>query len=59
MGDADPLLTRYCNPDIAHNLGLWILLHPDLKRTARVLVFRDHMIRKIHEKQALFEGDSS
>ena len=57
MGDADPLLDRYCEPEPAHNLGLWILLHPDLKRTARVLAFRDHMARAILEKRVLFEGD--
>jgi len=56
MGDTDPLLERYCDPDPAFNLGLWILLHPDLKRTARVLAFRDHMAQAINEKRALFEG---
>jgi molybdate transport repressor ModE-like protein len=56
MGDADPQLQRYCEPDVQHDLGLWILLHPDLKRTARVLAFRDHMIQCIKEKQDLFEG---
>lgn len=56
LGDADPLLERYCEPDIQHDLGLWILLHPDLKRTARVLAFRDYMMQSIHEKRDLFEG---
>jgi len=56
MGDADPVLERYRDPDPALNLGLWILLHPDLKRTARVLAFRDHMMQCITEKQAVFEG---
>lgn len=56
LGDADPLLERYCEPDPQYNLGLWILLHPDLKRTARVLAFRDHMIRCVQEKKGLFEG---
>lgn len=56
MGDADPDLVRYCDPDPAYNLGLWVLLHPDLKRTARVLTFRDHMISSINEKKDLFEG---
>ena len=56
MGDADPLLARYCDPDPALNLGLWLLLHPDLKRTARVLAFRDHMEQAIIEKRNLFEG---
>jgi DNA-binding transcriptional LysR family regulator len=56
LGDSDPVLERYCEPDPQHDLGLWILLHPDLKRTARVLAFRDYMIQCIHEKQDLFEG---
>jgi molybdate transport repressor ModE-like protein len=56
MGDADPALVRYCEPDPAYNLGLWVLLHPDLRRTARVLTFRDHMISAINEKKVLFEG---
>ena len=59
MGDADPLLARYCDPDPALNLGLWLLLHPDLKRTARVLAFRDHMEQAILEKRNLFEGLNS
>jgi molybdate transport repressor ModE-like protein len=56
MGDADPLLQRYSDPDPQHDLGLWILLHPDLKRTARVLAFRDYMIKNIQEQRDLFEG---
>jgi DNA-binding transcriptional LysR family regulator len=56
MGDADPLLQRYRDPDPAHDLGLWVLLHPDLKRTARVLAFRDHMVGEIVAQRGLFEG---
>lgn len=56
MGDPDPQLARYCEPDPAHNLGLWILLHPDLRRTARVIAFRDHMRSGIDEIRDLFEG---
>ena len=56
MGDPQPELERYCEPDPSHNLGLWILLHPDLKRTARVLAFRDHMISAVDEVKDLFEG---
>ena len=58
MGDADPSLERYCDPDPSHELGLWILLHTDLKRTARVLTFREYMISAIQEKRKLFEGNS-
>lgn len=56
LGDADPMLERYCEPDPQHELGLWVLLHPDLKRTARVIAFRDHMIQSVQKKKNLFEG---
>lgn len=56
MGDSDPRLERYTNPKPEHDLGLWVLLHPDLKRTGRVLAFRDHMIDAIRQRRCLFEG---
>lgn len=56
MGDADPTLERYCDPEVQHDLGLWILMHPDMKRTARVLAFRDYMIKYIQDQRDLFEG---
>lgn len=56
LGDADPLLERYCEPEVQHDLGLWILLHPDLKRTARVLAFKEFMTQCIQDKRDLFEG---
>ena len=56
MGDAEPELERYCDPDPAYHLGLWVLLHPDLKRTARVLAFRDHMVDEIESRREVFEG---
>ncbi|MFO7812326.1 MAG: hypothetical protein R6V21_05120 [Pelovirga sp.] len=49
-------LQRYSDPDPQHDLGLWVLLHPDLKRTARVLAFRDYLIKNIEEQRELFEG---
>lgn len=56
MGDRDSLLQRYCAPEPAWDLGLWILLHPDLKRTGRVLAFRNHMMEAIAAKRDLFAG---
>jgi DNA-binding transcriptional LysR family regulator len=56
MGDAEPDLERWREPDPSHDLGLWVLLHPDLKRTARVLAFRDHMVAAIAERVGVFEG---
>ena len=57
MGDPESELERYAEPDPSHNLGLWILLHPDLKRTARVLAFRNHMNKSIVEIKEVFEGN--
>jgi DNA-binding transcriptional LysR family regulator len=56
MGDQDPVLARYTEPQPQWDLGLWILLHPDLKRTARVLAFRDHMMDAIKALSDLFAG---
>ena len=56
MGDSDGQLERYRAPDSAHDLGLWLLYHPDLRRTKRVKAFRDHMIARIGDHSALFEG---
>jgi DNA-binding transcriptional LysR family regulator len=55
-GDADPLLERYCDPESKFDLGLWVLMHPELKHNARVLAFRNHMIMTINEQRHLFEG---
>lgn len=59
MGDPDPVLKRYLEPRSEWDLGLWILLHPDLKRTARVLAFRDYMMEAIAAKGDLFGGVTS
>jgi len=54
----DPSLERYCDPEPAYNLGLWVLIHPDLKRTTRVLIFPDYMTTAIWEKKNIFEGNT-
>ena len=56
MGDPDPALARYSGPHAEWDLGLWILLHPDLKRTTRVLTFRDFMMEAIKRQSDLFGG---
>ncbi|MBN4076744.1 LysR family transcriptional regulator [Mariprofundus ferrooxydans] len=58
MGDSDPELVRLCPPDPAMKLGAWLLFHPDLKRTARVLAFRDHMIKEMNRQANLLAGRS-
>jgi DNA-binding transcriptional LysR family regulator len=56
MGDSAGELERFRQPDPVHDLGLWLLYHPDLRRTKRVRVFREHMAARIRDQSALFEG---
>ncbi|PHS17069.1 MAG: LysR family transcriptional regulator [Kangiella sp.] len=59
MGDSEKTLVRYNQPDDIHNLGLWLLFHPDLKRNAKVLAFREHMVNEINAQKNHFEGKNS
>jgi DNA-binding transcriptional LysR family regulator len=56
MGDSDPALARYREPDEKHELGLWFLYHRDLRNTKRVAVFRAHMHREIKNIERHFLG---
>lgn len=56
LGDPVPELGRYCEPDTQHDLGLWLFIHPDMRRVAKVLAFREFMITQIQQQKALFEG---
>jgi len=56
LGDSDPALVRFREPEKKHELGLWLLYHRDLKRTKRVLLFRQHMQREIEALRPAFEG---
>ncbi len=56
MGDRDQSLTRYREPESRHEVGLWLLYHPDLRRTKRVRLFREHIQAKVAEQKPLFEG---
>lgn len=56
LGDSDPELVRFREPEKQHELGLWLLYHRDLRNTKRITLFREHMQREIKEVSALFEG---
>ncbi len=56
IADREPGLGRFSQPDPQMNLGIWLLFHPDLKHTARVLAFRDHMVEQMKAQAALFKG---
>lgn len=56
LGDTDPDLARFREPQEQHELGLWLLCHRDLRNTKRVTLFREHMQREIMQANALFAG---
>ncbi len=56
LGDSDPDLERFHEPESQHELGLWLLYHRDLRNTKRVILFREHMKREIEVAKSLFEG---
>ncbi|MCR9276476.1 MAG: LysR family transcriptional regulator [Pseudomonadaceae bacterium] len=58
MGDSDPELVRFREPEEQHELGLWLLYHRDLRSTRRVTLFREHMQREMQGVSPLFEGRS-
>ena len=59
LGDSDPELARFREPEKQHELGLWLLYHRDLRNTKRVAMFREHMQREIKQAAALFEGEAT
>jgi len=56
MGDGEPSLQRYREPEQQHDLGLWLVYHRDLKRIKRVRLFREHMQREIANITPKLEG---
>lgn len=56
LGDSDPGLVRFREPEKQHDLGLWLLYHRDLRNNKRVALFRQHMQREIRDAAALFVG---
>jgi DNA-binding transcriptional LysR family regulator len=56
MGDSNAALERFRDPDPQLDLGLWLLYHPDLRHTRRVVAFREHMLKQMQAQFPLFEG---
>ena len=59
IGDTEPTLRRYCEPESRFDLGMWVLIHPESRSNIRVITFRDFMVREIQAQQHLFAGLSS
>lgn len=55
-GDAEPALRRLCEPIPDAASELWLLIHADLRRNARVRRFTDHAWASLRELAPTFEG---
>jgi DNA-binding transcriptional LysR family regulator len=56
LGDADPELARVRGPIEEMAVSLWVLMHPDLKRVARIRAFVDFIVHELRRLQPLIEG---
>ena len=56
VGDGDPRLRRVLDEPVATN-RLWLLIHADLRRSARVRAVIDFLVPRLLEERGRFEGD--
>ena len=56
IADVRPALRRLSLPDPDYGADLWLLTHPDLRRSARVRVFLDFLAAEIGKERMLIEG---
>jgi DNA-binding transcriptional LysR family regulator len=58
LGDRDPGLVRVKAPVAEMASTLWILMHPDLRRVARIRAFIDCIVPQLDRQRPLLEGRS-
>jgi DNA-binding transcriptional LysR family regulator len=56
IADVRPALVRLLPPEPGLAADLWLLTHPDLRRSARVRVFLDFLAEEVAKRRALIEG---
>ncbi len=59
LGDPDPDLVRVATPIPEMAATLWVLLHPDLKRVARIRAFVDYVVPALARMRPLLEGSTN
>ena len=57
LGDPRPTLVRIGKPPSDVAIGLWILTHPDLRRSARVRAFMDFAAAELAKHRRSIEGE--
>jgi len=56
VGDNEPELERVYAPQPKHDLGMWLLIHPEAKYNARVLAFREFLIHELEKRKDELKG---
>jgi len=56
LADTDPRLRRILPPPKELTSELWLLTHPDLRRTARIRAFMDFLTAELEKEKDLIEG---
>jgi molybdate transport repressor ModE-like protein len=56
LGDSEPELVRTIDTPEELNLSLWILIHPDLRHTARVKALMTHLLSELENEKSAIEG---
>lgn len=57
IGALTPGLVRVMGPEPEMASGLWLVTHPDIKTTARVRAFMEHVGHELHRQRARIEGE--
>ncbi len=59
VGDAEPGLTRLSPPGEAPPSELWLVIHRDLRRSARTVAVADHLAACLARARAALQGDAA
>ena len=58
VADPDPLLQRCLAPPDDLSSEIWVLTHPDLRKTARIRAFTDFLVPALKKQTSLLEGSA-
>ncbi len=58
LADADPRVVRLLGPDQVVTRNLWLVVHSDIRRLARVRAFTDFLVTETRAKAGTLRGDS-
>ena len=59
LADGEPALERVLPPEPAIASELWLLTHPELRRSARIRAFMDHLAESLRAERARLAGEAS